>query len=281
VLAHRLQPATDPATQVLYMQAAFALSGLDNALAGAPAQRELRKYARGRLSPMLARLGWKVSPADGAVTRNLRGELIETLGRLGDEPTLRKSAELFRAERRGGARIDPSIRPAVMANVARRADADVYAELVKRLAAAERAEDRELYASALAGVEDRDLARRLLALSLEDTLPPNVAASLPGMLAQTPAHGELAYAFTRENFDALARKSSEWGRAYLLPRAASGFNDEAKVAALLADQQRLVGAAGDRAARQTAGDIEFRSRIKARNGTSLSADIARSIGKAP
>jgi hypothetical protein len=41
------------------------------------------------------------------------------------------------------------------------------------------------------------------------------------------------------------------------------------------------GAAGDRAARQTTGDIEFRSRIKTRNRTSLSADIARIMGRAP
>jgi hypothetical protein len=31
-----------------------------------------------------------------------------------------------------------------------------------------------------------------LDLSLEDTLPPDIASSLPGTLAESPAHGELA-----------------------------------------------------------------------------------------
>ena len=279
-IASRVRSAGDAATQVLFLQVEYALSGLDNALAGTPAQGDLRKYARSKLGPMLARLGWKVSPSDSAVALNLRNELIAALGRFGDEPTLRKSAALFAAERRGAPAIDPSIRPAVMANVARRADAEIYAALVRRMIAAERVEDRKLYASALANVENPVLARRLLDLSLEDTLPPDIASSLPRMLAQSPAHGELAYTFTRDHFDVLSRKRTEGGRAYLLPGAASGFNDEAHATALLADQQRLIGAAGDKAAREAAGEIELRGRIKSRNGASLAADLAQTTDKA-
>jgi len=274
-LAGRLQPTNDSASQVLYMQAAYAFVDLDNALAGTQAQRELRKYARSKLGPMLSRLGWNASASESAVTLNLRNELIQVLGRFGDEPTLRESARLFAAERNGGPGIEPSIRPAVMANVARKADADTYAELVRRLTAAERAEDRQLYLSALGNVEDSDLARRLLALSLEDTLPPEIASWLPPMLGKFPEHTQLAYAFARDHFDALSRKQSEWGRAYLLPSTASGFNDEARATALLADQQRLVGAAGEKAAREAAGEIELRSRIKSRNRASIATDLAR------
>jgi len=188
---------------------------------------------------------------------------------------LRKSAELFAAERQGGPAIDPSMRPGVMANVARRADAEVYAELVRRLVAAGRVEDRQLYVSALANVENPELARRLLALSLEDTLPPEIASSLPGRLAGEPAHGELAYAYTRDHFDALARKQSEWGRAHLLPSAAGGFNDATRANALLIDQKRLVGDSGDKAAKDAAAAIELRSHIKNREGTSLAASLSR------
>jgi len=268
-LVTQLRPSGDPATEVLYMQAINALFNLDNALAGTQAQTELRRFARGNLGPMLSKLGWNASKSETAVTLNLRKELIENLGRFGDEPTLRKSAELFAEERKNGSSIEPSIRPAVMANVARRADADVYTELVRRMMAADRVEDRELYASALGNVEDPELARRFLALSLEDKLPPDLASSLPGMLARLPAHGELAYTFTRDHFDALSLKQSEWGRAFLLPRAAATFNDAERARTLLSDQPRLVGEAGDKAAKEMAGDIELRSRIKSRNGASL------------
>ncbi len=278
-LAASLKPSRDAATQVLFQQKVWALQGLDIALEGTPAQRDFRKYARGGLRPMLSQLGWTAAAADGAVTLNLRNSLIEALGQFGDETVLRKSAALFAAERKGGPAIDPTIRPAVMGNVARRADAEVYAELVRRLKSADRVEDRWLYASALGHVESRELAQRLLALSLEDTLPPDIASRLPRMLADATVHGDLAYAFTRDHYDALAAKESEWGRSNLLPGAASNFNDAAKAAAMLGDQKRLLGAAGDKAASETAGDIELRDRIKSRNGATLSADLAR-IGAA-
>jgi aminopeptidase N len=283
-LAERLRPANDAESQALYIHVATTLATLDRTLAGTPAQRGLRAYASRKLAPMLARVGWNAdnsvptrgrpaSPgaarqeaaSDGAVALRLRKELIDALGRLGDEPTLRKSAELYAAERDRGVRIEPSIRPAVIANVARRADADTYAALVARMLATESVEERSLYASALAQVENVELAKRYLALSLDDTLPPELASSLPGMLATVPEHSDLAYAFVRDNFEALARKKSEWGRAFMLPHAASGFNDEAKAAVLLADQRRLVGAAGERAARETAADIELRSRLRSRS----------------
>ncbi|MEO8345614.1 MAG: M1 family metallopeptidase [Betaproteobacteria bacterium] len=274
-LASRLRPSGGSATQVLFLQAVFALEGLDIALDGTPAQRALRRYARKKLAPMLAQLSWNAAAKDSAVTLNLRNSLIEALGQFGDEPVLRKSAALFAVERKGGSAIDPSIRPAVMSNVARRADAEVYTELVRRLKAADRVEDRWLYAEALGHVESPELAQRLLALSLEDSLPPDIASSLPRMLADATVHGDLAYAFTRDHFDALAGKKSEWGRAGLLPGAASNSNDAAKATALLADQKRLVGAAGDKSANETAGDIELRSRIKAKNSASLATDLAR------
>jgi aminopeptidase N len=252
-LVAQLRPSVDQATEVLFMQTINAFFNLDNALAGTQGQTELRRIARASLAPMLSKLGWSASKSETAVTLNLRKELIENLGRFADEPTLRKSAELFAEERNSGSSVEPSIRPAVMANVARRADTDVYTELVRRMMAAERVEDRELYASALGNVEDPELARRFLALSLEEKLPPDIASWLPGMLARLPAHGELAYTFTRDHFDALSRKQSEWGRAFLLPRAAATFNDAERAKTLLSDQQRLVGEAGDKPPRRWLG----------------------------
>jgi hypothetical protein len=205
------------------------------------------------------------------VTLDLRNTLIRTLGRFHDEETLRKSAELFAADRKGTA-IEPTIRPAVMANVARRADRETFDELVRRMSSARGVEERVMYASALGNVEDAALTRALLELSLGDTLPPETASSLPRNVALGGAHGALAYAFTRDHFAALARKQSEWGRARLLPSAAESFNDAAQAAALLADARRLVGKPGERFARETAGDIELRSRVKSRNGASLGID---------
>ncbi len=240
-----------------------------------PAQDSLHGYARSKLGPMLGQLGWSVSPSDTAVALSLRNELIEALGMFGDETTLRKSMELFKAERNGGAAIDPSIRPGVMANVGRRADAEVFAELVKRMTTAIRVEDGWLYASALAHVEDAALARQFLALTLGDTVPTQMVSWLPGMVAGNYTHGAMTYAFVLDNFDALSRRTSEQGRRHLLSGAASGFNESARATALIADQKRLLGDAGEKIAKETAAAIELKSRIRTRDGASLAAILSR------
>ena len=273
-LQKQLRPAADPATQVLFLQADYALLNLNAALAGTPAQVALHGYARGKLGPMLDLLGWKVSASDSPVALGLRNELIDALGRFGDRATLERSMELFAAERSGGPAIDPSLRPAVMANVARRADAGVYAELVKRMTTASRVEDGWLYASALAHVEDPELAKAFLVLTLGDTVPTQIAPWLPTMVADNYTYGAMAYAFVLDNFAALSAKNSEQTRPFLLPGAASGFNESARAVALIDDQKRLLGDAGEKAAKETAAAIELKSRIRTRDAASLAVTLA-------
>jgi hypothetical protein len=152
---------------------------------------------------MLDKLGWRVSTSDTPVALGLRNELIDALGRFGDATTLKKSQELFNAERNGGPAIDPSLRPGVLTNVGRKADAGVYAELLKRLTTAHSVEDGWLYASALAHVEDPALAKAFLSLTLGDTVPTQIASWVPGMVADDCIHGTMTYAFVLDNFDAL------------------------------------------------------------------------------
>jgi len=95
------------------------------------------------------------------------------------------------------------------------------------------------------------------------------------MVAGNYTHGAMTYAFVLDNFDALSRKTSEQGRPHLLPGAASGFNESARAVALIADQKRLLGEAGEKAAKERAAAIELKSRIRTRDGASLAASLAR------
>ena len=273
-LLSRLSPANDPATLVLFQQASFAMSNLSGAMHGTPTEKLVRDFARRKLSPMLGLLGWRNSPSDTAVALSLRNSLIEALGMFGDEATLRESMDLFDAERKGGAVIDPAIRPGVMANVGRQADAEIFAELVRRMATATRVEDGWLYASALARLEDPVLARQFLGLTLGDAIPNHIVPWLPSMVASHHVHGAMTYAFVLDNFDALSRKASAQGRPYLLPGAASGFNTSERAASLIADQRRLLGDSGEKTAKEAAAAIDLKSRIRTRDSTSLAASLA-------
>ena len=275
-LVDQLRPKRDAATLVLFLQVDYALSNLYGAMYGTPAQKALETYAQRKLGAMLGLLGWNVARDDSAVVQSLRNALIEALGTFGDDATLRKSTALYAAERSGGVALNPSLRPGVLANVGRRADSDIYSELVKRLTAATRVEDGWMYASALARVEDPALARQFLALTLGDSVPSQIASWLPGMVAGNFTHGAMAYAFVLENFAALSGKNTEETRPFLLPGAASGFNEAAGATALIDDQKRLLGDAGEKAAKEAAAAIDLKSRIRMRDSASLAANLSLS-----
>ena len=87
----------------------------------------------------------------------------------------------------------------------------------------------------------------------------------------------MAYAFVLDHFDALSRKNTGQTRPFLLPGAASGFNEATRATALIADQSRLLGDAGEKAAKEAAAAIELKSRIRERNGASLAATLSRNM----
>lgn len=273
-LLDQLHPARDAATLVLFLQVDYALSNLYGAVYGSPAQKPLEAYAQRKLGPMLGLLGWTVAPGDSAVVKSLRNELIQALGMFGDLATQHKSTALYAIERSGGAALDPSLRSGVLTNVGRSADAGVYREFVDRLTTAARVEDGWMYASALASVRDPALARQFLALTLGDAVPSQIVSWLPGMVAGNFTHGAMAYAFVLDNFDALSPKQTEQTRPFLLAGAASGFNEAARASALIADQKRLLGEAGEKAAKEAAAAIELKSRIRARDSASLAASLS-------
>ena len=189
---------------------------------------------------------------------------------------LRKSMELFAAERNGGPAIDPSLRPGGdgerrtagrCGNLcrARQADDDGNprrGRLVVRVGAGPRRGrgTREGVPRVDAGRHgaDRRWCRGCPAWSPTTTR----TARWPTRSCSTIS--------TR--FRARPRNRR---RPFLLPGAASGFNESARATALIADQKRLLGDAGEKTAKETAAAIELKSRIRTRDGASLAATLTR------
>jgi aminopeptidase N len=158
--------------------------------------------------------------------------------------------------------------------VGTQADNARFATLSERLSQAGSEEDRWLYASALSRTRDRAQAQALLARTIDGSLPSNIAAALPGLLAEHSPFGELAYAFTLQHWAALAKLAGTGpfgGSLWLLPNAAASFSDAPRAARLIEDQRRTAGEAGAAAAATVAAHIEVRAALKAREQASLGA----------
>ncbi len=264
-----LPRVNDSSRTRLWAVAQTQLEFLDTAMAGTPAQQQVRAVGRSLLGPQLARLGFMPSAREDAATSELRAGLVELLARFDDEATVRRVLRAFDEDDSGKTPLPASLRQAVMRATGMHADQARFDKLLARLKHASGEEERWVYARALASGRDAKRAQQLLAESTSTLAPPNVVTAIPGMVARNSPFGEMAYQYTVTNFARLGELSGTWGKQFLLPKAAEGFNDAARAAKLLEDQRREVGKDGDTLAGREAEAIRLRAAVKAREAAGL------------
>jgi aminopeptidase N len=265
----RLVALPAPRTAGEWLLIAEGLDDLDEALAGTPAQAALRQWASKQLAPQLDRLGWTDAPGDSLTTLRLRGALVDTLGRFDHVPTIERARRIH-AEGKAA----PSTLAGVLNSVARHADAATYTSLLAARRTATGQEDRWRLERAIALVRDPSLAKRTLELTLTDEWQPGVATRMATQVGAAGGHSALAFEFVEQNFVALAGKSGDWGRLWLLPGASAGFNDGAWADRLLAAQEARLGEAGRDPAQRVAEGIRERSAIRAAEGERLARQLS-------
>lgn len=244
------------------------LDDLDEALEGTPAQAALRHWARARLAPQLDRLGWTDAPGDSLTTPRLRGALVDALGRFDHAPTIERARRTY-----ADGTAAPSTVVGVVNAIGRHADAAAYASLLAARRSANGQEERWRLERAIALVRDPALAQRTLDLTLTDEWQPGVATRMATQVGGAGGHSELAFAFVQKNFAALAAKSGDWGRLWLLPGSAAGFNESAWAERLLAAQDATLGEAGRDPAQRVAETIREKSMIRATEGERLARQL--------
>jgi aminopeptidase N len=275
-LLKQLPAVPDPGRAALYAQAGDALTFLDEAFAGLPAQAPVHEAARALFGPELKRLGWNPRAGEPATDARQRVKLIGLLARFNDAEVIAEAGTRFDADAAGRTPLPPALRPGVVAAVGHHATEAQFGELRAQLLAATSEEDRWLLASALASAGTPAQVDAVLALSLSGQLPTNIASELPGMVADAGRFGERAYEFTKRHFEALAKLAGIGpfgGSLWLLPNAAQSFHDGAQAAALLEDQRRLAGEAGTAEAGRVAARIRLNAAVREREAQHMLAAV--------
>jgi len=180
-----------------------------------------RSFTVNTLLPVFERVGWDSSPNEKPAKIALRSYLIRLLGKLREPGVIEESRKRFEAFLEDRSSLNPDLRSAVITNVAREADENTYEALAKLAATAENSEERWLFYGALTEPRDEALAKRTLALSLDESLYPETATYLVSGLAWDN-HAPLAWAHAEEHFDYLRSKlSALWSNDYFPQMAVS------------------------------------------------------------
>jgi aminopeptidase N len=175
LVAKQAQDAQEP---VVLRALINQLDAVDDNYKGLPTQAAFRAFARARLAPAFARLGWDAKPGESDNAALVRRTLLSTLGKF-DEP-----AVIAEARRRfAGLLANPdSLRGAgrltVLQVVASHADAAAWDQLHALAQKSTESTDRSRLYTYLAISHDAALADKALALALTKEPPPTDAPNL-------------------------------------------------------------------------------------------------------
>ncbi len=178
------------------------LAWCDRFLDGPPRER-FRDYVRTLVRPALERLGWDPRPEDGELDRDLRGDLIRTLGVLGDDPETQAMAREAEALSRTSGGVDASVAAAAVEVVAFSGGEEAFEAFRARMREAPTPQEQDRYRYALARFRDPALMERLLALAVSEEIRPQDA---PFLLARAEANrdlGAIAWHHVRDHWDEL------------------------------------------------------------------------------
>jgi puromycin-sensitive aminopeptidase len=198
----------------------------------------LEALVRDRATPAFTGLGWTPRAGEDELTRQLRGDLVRTLGILGNDAGVQtRAVEVYRSHLGDPAAVDPNVLPAVIAVVAYAGDATRYDEFLKRFRAATTPQEEQRYLYALAGFRDVGLARQTLERATNGEIRTQDAPFVVRSMLMSVDTRELAWEFVKSHWDTMDRLYPKHG----MRRLAEGVTGLA-TPALEADVRRFFDA---------------------------------------
>jgi len=183
---------------------------IDNYYDGDAARQErFRAFARSRLRPVFARIGWEAKAGESVPTTLLRTQLIGSLADLGDPDVIAEARRRFSAQKTDPKALPVALRKTVTAIVARNADAATWNQLHAEAKAETTPLIKDQLYAMLSLAKDDTLARQALELALT---PEPGATNSAGMIRIVAyRHPDMAFDFAvahRDQVDKLVDSTS-------------------------------------------------------------------------
>jgi len=175
-------------------------------------------------------LGWAPRKDDDEDTRILRGALVPLVADQGEDRVLSSEAvRLADAWTKDHRAIDPELVNAVLAIAAKRGDRALFDRWHELARGEKDSSVRQRLLGAMGGFSDPDIIRAAYAIILTDEFDARESARLLFGAMRTPRTARLAYAFVKENYDALSRRvPRDWAAGF--PFAGTATCDESLAA---------------------------------------------------
>jgi len=178
---------------------------------------DLEALVRQRVEAGVERLGWEAQPGEAELERQLRADLLRTVGTLGNDPATQERARaLYARYREDESAVDPDVLPALIAIVATAGGESEYDEFLQRFKAARSPQEEQRYLYALAAFRPPELIRRTLEKTTSGEVRSQDAPFLMrALLAGVHSRG-LAWEYLKASWETMARQypGSAYRRMY-------------------------------------------------------------------
>jgi puromycin-sensitive aminopeptidase len=166
----------------------------------------LEAFVRDRVNPAVRNLGWDPQPGESDLARQLRGDLLGALGRLGnDVATQQEAADRYQRYRKDPTTVDPNVVPALVALLAHTGDEARYDQFLGLYRAATTPQEERRYLFSLASFRNKELLTRTLARTINGEIRTQDAPFIVGALLTNVDGRELAWEFVKANWDQMDR----------------------------------------------------------------------------
>ncbi|KSB90850.1 aminopeptidase [Caulobacter vibrioides] len=262
----------DADPQVL-SKVAGVLSAIDGYYEGQAERAAFRKLAIARLSPLLARVGWEAKAGEPDPVAILRGDLISTLGELGDAAVVAEARRRYAADKTDPAAIPGPLRKAILTVVAVNANAATWDAIHAQAKAEKTPLVRTQLYNLLAAADDETLARKALDLAL--TAEPGETNSAGMISGVASRHPDLAFDFATAHRDAVDGKVDNSARTRFIPSLAKASGKPETAEKLKAWALANLAEGSRKEADKTVSAIEYRAKVRRERLPAITAWVAK------
>jgi len=167
-----------------------------------------RAWVRSLLTPIAKELGWKPGPGESEERKALRASVLFTLGVVGQDPAVRREArKLAESYLRNPKSVDPSISDEILKIAAAGGDTALLGKLIAHLEPSTSAQEVRRLLSWLPLFEDPAVLRRVLELSLTDTVRNQDSPTLFARVLENRAGRQMAWDFLQQRWSEVEKKT--------------------------------------------------------------------------
>ena len=166
----------------------------------------LEACVRRCVKPEVDDLGWEPRSGESDLVRQLRGDLLGALGKLGNDATAQQeAADRYQCYRKDPTTVDPNIVPALVAILAHTGDEACYDDFFAHARTASTPQEERRYLFALAAFRLPSAATRTLEKTINGEIRTQDAPFIVGALLSNVYSRELAWEFVKANWEQMDR----------------------------------------------------------------------------